>query len=81
MTAGSAGKESACNAGDTGDAGSISGLGRSPREVATTPVFLPGEFHEQRSLMGYSPWRYKESDMTEQLTLGYSQDHHPINFL
>jgi len=27
---GSAGKESACNAGDTGDAGSIPGLGRSP---------------------------------------------------
>ena len=21
-----------------------------------TPVFLPGEFHEQRSLVGYSPW-------------------------
>ena len=28
--------QSACNAGDTGDAGSLSGLGRSPREVATT---------------------------------------------
>ena len=27
---GSAGKESACNAEDTGDKGSISGLGRSP---------------------------------------------------
>jgi len=24
--------------------------------MATTPVFLPGEFHEQRSLAGYSPW-------------------------
>ena len=34
-----------------------------------TPVFLPGEFHEQRSLMGYSPWGRKESDMTAQLTL------------
>ena len=21
-----------------------------------TPVFLPGEFHRQRSLVGYSPW-------------------------
>ena len=21
-----------------------------------TPVFLPGEFHGQRSLVGYSPW-------------------------
>ena len=33
-----------------------------------TPVFLPGEFHGQRSLEGYSPWGLKESDMTEQLT-------------
>ena len=32
-----------------------------------TPVFLPGEFHGQRSLVGYSPWGRKESDMTEQL--------------
>ena len=33
-----------------------------------TPIFLPGEFHGQRSLVGYSPWGHKESDMTEQLT-------------
>ena len=32
-----------------------------------TPVFLPGESHGQRSLVGYSPWGHKESDMTEQL--------------
>ena len=24
-------------------------------EMATTPVFLPGEFHGQRNLAGYSP--------------------------
>ena len=30
-----------------------------------TPVFLPGEFHRQRSLVGYSPWGHKESDTTE----------------
>ena len=30
-----------------------------------TPVFLPGEFHGQRSLEGYSPWGHKESDTTE----------------
>ena len=29
--------------------------------------FLPGEFHGQRSVAGYSPWGCKESDMTEQL--------------
>ena len=34
-----------------------------------TPVILPGEFHEQRSLAGYSPWGCKESGMTEQLSL------------
>ena len=36
--------------------------------MATTPVFLPGEFHGQRSLAGYSPWGPKELDMTELLT-------------
>ena len=35
----------------------------------TTPVFLPGEFHGERSLVGYSPWGHKELDMTEQLML------------
>ena len=32
-----------------------------------TPVFLPGKFHGQRSLAGYSPWGCKESDTTEWL--------------
>ena len=32
-----------------------------------TPVFLPGESHGQRSLVGYSPWGHKELDTTEQL--------------
>ena len=32
-----------------------------------TPVFLPGESHGRRSLMGYSPWGCKESDMTEHM--------------
>ena len=26
------------------------------RRWQPTPIFLPGEFHGQRSLMGYSPW-------------------------
>ena len=30
-----------------------------------TTVFLPGEFHGQRSLVGPSPWGGKESDTTE----------------
>ena len=38
-------------------------------EWQSTPVFLPGESHGERSLAGYSPWGRKESDTTEQLTL------------
>ena len=34
-----------------------------------TPVFLPGESHGQRSLVGYSPWGHKESDTTQQLSM------------
>ena len=49
-----------------------------PGEAAwqPTPVFLPGEFHGQRSLAAYSPWVYKESCTTEQLrtqTVGKEQ--------
>ena len=39
------------------------------RKWQPTPVFLPRESHGQRSLVGYSPWGGKESDITEQLTL------------
>ena len=38
------------------------------RKWQTTPIFLPGEFHGQRSLEGYSPWGCKELEMTEWLT-------------
>ena len=37
------------------------------RKWQPTPVFLPGESHGQRSLVGYSPWGRKESDTTEWL--------------
>ena len=64
---GSDGKESACNAGDLG---SIPGGWEEWRmEWPLTPVFLPGEFHGQRSLVGYSPWGCKVLDTTERLTL------------
>ena len=36
------------------------------RDWLPTPVFLPGEFHGQRSLEAYSPWGHKKLDMTEQ---------------
>ena len=61
------GKESACNAGDLV---LIPGSGTSYREgngiiSLNTPVFLPGEFHGQRSLAGYSPWGRKALDTTK----------------
>ena len=60
---GSGGKESICNVGDQ-----VQSLGLEDpwrREWLPTLVFLPGEFHGSRSLVGYSPWGCKESNMTE----------------
>ena len=37
------------------------------KEMATHSSILPGEFHGQRSLVGYSPWGHKESNMAGQL--------------
>ena len=37
------------------------------RKWQPAPVFLPGKFHEYRSLVGYSPWGHKELDMSAQL--------------
>ena len=31
------------------------------KEIATPPVFFPGEFHGQRSLVGYNPWGHKKA--------------------
>ena len=112
------------NAGDTRDAGSNPGLGRSPGEGngnplqysclenpmdrgawwaspqsykeldipeqlmlsqqiwrkawQPTPVFLPGESHGQRSLVGYSPRGRKESDTTERLHFHFQRNKRPI---
>ena len=46
-------KNLSANAEDLRDAGLI--LGRPPGTQQPTPVFLSGESHGQRSLMGYSP--------------------------
>ena len=48
-------KNLTANAGDVRDVGSVLGLGRSPGGGNLTPVFLSGESHVQRSLVGYSP--------------------------
>ena len=47
-------------------------VGKIPwrREWLTTPIFLPGKFHGQRSMAG--PWDRQESDTTEQLPLSLS---------
>ena len=44
---------------------SLAGQDRLEKEMLLTPVFLPGESHGQKSLVGYSPWGCKESDKTE----------------
>ena len=63
---GSDGKESACNAADTG---SIPGLERSPGKDNSNPLqYSRLENPTERSLAGYSPWDHKESDAAEQLT-------------
>ena len=36
------------------------------RERLPTPIFLPGESHGQRNLVGYSPWSREELDMIAQ---------------
>ena len=47
-------------------------------DTATTPVFLTGESHGQRSLVGYGPQVPKELDMTEwQSTAQHSSSSHP----
>ena len=43
--------------------------------MATTPVFLPGESHGQRSLAGCSLWDRKESITTERVALGGDTHH------
>ena len=61
-------KESTCNAGDLG---LIPGLGGSPGGGHGNPLQYSclENPHGQRSLVGYSPWGCKESDMTKQLSV------------
>ena len=57
------GKESVCNAGDP--VSILSPEDPLEKGMASHSVFLPGEAHRQRSLVGYSPWGHKELDTTE----------------
>ena len=61
------------SAGGVRDLGSIPESGKISwrRKWQPDPVFLPGQSHGQRTLMGYNPWVHKESDTTERLTLPF----------
>ena len=50
-------------------------VGKIPwrREWLPTPVFLPGEFHGQRSLVGYSPWGRRVGRDLETNTIAATQ--------
>ena len=60
-------KEFACSIGEAGEVGLIPCVGKIPwrRKWQSTSVFLPGESHGQRSLVGYSPQHCRELDTTE----------------
>ena len=67
---GSTGKELTCQCKRWKRCGFHPWVGKIPWRKAwqSTVVLLPGKSHGQRSLVGYSPWGLKESDMTEHLT-------------
>ena len=51
-------------------------VGKIPwsRKWQSTPVFLAGKFHGERTLAGYNPWVCKESDLTEHTHTHISKD-------
>ena len=60
------GKESACQCRRHRRCGFSPWVRKFPwRKWQPTPILLPGKFHGQRSLVGYSLWDCKELDMTE----------------
>ena len=68
-------KASACN---VRDLGSIPGKIPWRRKWRLTSVFLPGESHGWRSLVGYSPQGHKESDMTKRLHFHFQSHNKPF---
>ena len=67
------GKESACQCQRCKRWGFDPWVRKMPwrRAWQPTPLFSPGESHGHRSLLGYSPWGHKESDLSERLTLTF----------
>ena len=66
---GSAGKEPACSAGDTGDVGSIPGSGRFPGKGNGNPLQYSCLENPVDRGAWWAPWGRKELDTTERLTL------------
>ena len=64
---GAVGKESACQCRRCKGCGFNPWVGKIlwRKKWQPTPVFWPGKFHQQRSLVDYSPWGHKELDTTE----------------
>ena len=73
---GASGKEPACQCRRDKRCGLDPWVRKIPwgRKWQPTPVLLPGKFQGWRSLVGYSPWGRKESDLTECLILCYLKD-------
>ena len=67
-------KNLSANAGDI-DMCSDPWVGKMPwsRKQQTTPVFLPGKSHGQRSLVGYSPWNGKSQSRVGNFTHSLTQ--------
>ena len=71
------------NAGEAKDAGSIPWVRKIPwrRKWQPTALHLPGKFHGQRSLAGYSPWGHTHActlgnELHENKLIGQSQVNH-----
>ena len=79
FSGGSGGKESVCQCRRYKRVRFYPWAGKIPRrrKWLPAPVFLPGESHGQRSLVGYSPWgvQHQVLDMTEQLTHTHTHTH------
>ena len=66
---GASGEDPACQCRRRKTCGFHPWVGKIPwrRKWLPIPVFLPGKFHRQRSLVGYRPRGHKESDRTEHI--------------
>ena len=75
--AGASGKEAACRSRRHKALGFDPWVRKIPwrRAWQPTPIFSPGESHEQRSLVGYGPWDHKESDTTRAIEHAQTQTH------